>query len=205
MPDAAKIALSEQELQLVTDPGWILTKRRVIDKVYLLLGGLSERLQQQFAGDWKFLVPPAVLNQSPKIYRGENYRQLPYVLLDYPRCFSGPDVFALRTLFWWGNFFSVTLHLGGRYKEAAAATLGHKLANGADSSLHICINEDQWQHHFEAGNYVPVSALNKAELEQLVSRGSFLKLAVKFPLQEWGQMPVLLEAAALQLLELLKH
>jgi hypothetical protein len=26
-------------------------------------------------------------------------------------------VFAIRTMFWWGNFFSVTLHMKGNYRE----------------------------------------------------------------------------------------
>ena len=70
-----------------------------------------------------FNLPEEVLIQSPKISRGENYNGLPYVMLDYPRCFGKEDVFAMRTMFWWGNFFSITWHLKGKYsKEYIAAT-----------------------------------------------------------------------------------
>ena len=56
------------------------------------------------------------LNSSPKISKGENYKGLPWLVLDYPRYFNKEDIFAIRTLFWWGNFFSITLHISGKYK-----------------------------------------------------------------------------------------
>ncbi len=35
-------------------------------------------------------------------------------MLDYPRAFGRDSIFACRTFFWWGRFFSLTLHLAGR-------------------------------------------------------------------------------------------
>ena len=60
-----------------------------------------------------FFCNLAIVQSTPKIAKGENYLQLPYVLLDYPRCFDKENIFAIRTMFWWGNFFSITLHLSG--------------------------------------------------------------------------------------------
>ena len=54
---------------------------------------------------------------SAKISKGENMG-LPWVMLDYPRLFGQEDVLAIRTMFWWGHCFSVTLHLKGRYYGA---------------------------------------------------------------------------------------
>src|SRR5437868_6529086 len=110
-------SLSIYEMKLVTDPEVLLTKNRIIQKVYELFGGLAE--------DYKDVLKAAGLFTSnevvAKISRGENYKGLPYVMLDYPRQFAKVEVFAIRSFFWWGNFFSITLQLGGQYQHKYAS------------------------------------------------------------------------------------
>ena len=87
MNDAIKLSLSADELELVCNKDWILQKKIVIDKVYFLMGELSQKMQQHIAYN-KSMLPSIVAESSPKISRGENYRGLPYVMLDYPRYFK---------------------------------------------------------------------------------------------------------------------
>src|SRR5262245_61567301 len=114
MQESAKVSLSAFEQQLVTDANWILTKNGIIEKVYLLFGNLSEHYKQE---PLLQQLPAEAVTASPKIARGENYEGLPYVMLDYPRCFGKEDTLAIRTFFWWGHFFSITLQLKGKYVE----------------------------------------------------------------------------------------
>ena len=100
----ANVRLSVEELRLVTDPAWILTKNSIIRKVVEMFGELS--------GEWRGLVTAVT---EPKISKGEQHKGLPWVMLDYPRLFGKEDVLAIRTMFWWGHCFSVTLHLKGKY------------------------------------------------------------------------------------------
>ena len=202
MDDISKLMLSDDELQLVTNSNWILTKRKITGTVDQLLGHINEQ-QQQVIKQQKDWLPEAVVLSAPKIARGENYLQLPYLLLDYPRCFDGADIFAIRTMFWWGNFFSITLHLSGRYKEAYQHTITNNLP-AATQDFFICIHENQWQHHFEAGNYIPVKQLPHESLMDMVNQKQFIKLAIKFPLQPWAALPALLENAFVEMIELLK-
>ena len=44
-------------------------------------------------------------------------------MLDYPALFKKDEIFALRTMFWWGNFMSITLLLSGGYKETFATVI----------------------------------------------------------------------------------
>jgi hypothetical protein len=114
MAQNAKIALSEQERHLLLNKDWILTKRSLMQKADVLLGMALPGIQALVAlHDW---LPPELVGANPKIHRGENYLGLPYVILDYPAFFSKSGVMALRSMFWWGHFFSVTLHLSGSYK-----------------------------------------------------------------------------------------
>lgn len=166
----ANVKLSIDELELVTNAELILTKNRIIQKVYDLFGELSMVYQElcKNLGDEMLLI-------SPKISKGENYLGLPWVMLDYPRNFSQTNVFAVRSFFWWGKFFSITLQLHGKYHQQFSATLQQQI----NKDWWISIGSDAWQHHFEADNYCLFDGT------QDVSQFPFIKLAKKIPLQEW--------------------
>ena len=175
----ANVKLSQSELLLVCDEQFILTKNSIINKVYLLFGMLSE----VFTEDTKKIsniFTEEVLKASPKIYKGENYRGLPYVMLDYPRYFTRDDAFSIRCLFWWGNFFSITLHLSGKNLEKYSDKI-YKGLSQENNQWHICINEDQWEHHFGNDNFV----MPDKELLMQLQDKKFLKLADKIPLTKW--------------------
>src|SRR5688572_24832334 len=104
-----KIQLSPDELVMITDTTWILAKQRIIKKVYELFAVVAEDFKLALTVSDPF--PTGISQQSAKISKGENYLSLPYVMLDYPSAFSKTGICAVRTMFWWGNFFSITLHL----------------------------------------------------------------------------------------------
>jgi hypothetical protein len=198
----SKILLSADEQQLVTNTGWILTKRKIMEKVNILLGDVAEQQKRIIANESGWL-PGAVVQSTPKIAKGENYLQLPYLLLDYPRCFDSDQIFAVRTMFWWGNFFSITLHLSGRYKKMFQQNIIQNI-QAAEQDIFICIHEDQWQHHFEAHNYREVKKIMKDELQVMITEKSFIKLAIKFPLQTCNEISSLLDGSFTELMDLLK-
>jgi hypothetical protein len=192
MIDVPKLELSAEELQLVTNSEWILTKCSIIEKANKMLGELAEKIKSHI-DTCKNRLPDAVLQSSPKIAKGENYLQLPYLILDYPRCFNRETIFAIRTMFWWGNFFSVTLHLSGQYKEQYKNKIVEHLEAIKKQQFFICINEEEWQHHFKKDNYLPAVELTKEEVVALFNKQHFLKIAVAHSLHQWNEMPALLE------------
>jgi len=204
MAGASKLILSHGEMELVTNTDWILTKRIIIDKVNVLFGALAASMQQMILAEQK-AFPPAVVLSTPKIAKGENYRQLPYVLLDYPRCFEKENVFAVRTMFWWGNFFSCTLHLSGEYKLQFKQALLNNITALKKNDLYICINKNEWEHHFEAGNYIALSELSTQEINTIINQQQFIKLAAKFSLHQCNEMDVLLEKCFSAIVQLLKY
>ena len=202
MNNVSKLMLSAEEQQLVNNSHWILTKRIIIDKVNELLGYCSEN-QKAFIQKEKDWLPAAVIQSTPKIAKGENYLQLPYVLLDYPRCFDAENIFAVRTMFWWGNFFSMSLHISGVYKKMFQQKIMENLQTAAPG-LFICVNENQWQHHFEPDNYIAVKQLPGKDVQAIILKNKFVKLAVKFPLQQWNDMPALLDESFKGIIGMLK-
>jgi hypothetical protein len=189
MPEKTKITLSDKELSLVTNVDWILTKQVIIEKVYGLFAGSVDSIKSSIISTTS--LPDQVILSVPKIYRGENYLQLPYVIMDYPRCFEKEDIFTVRTMFWWGNFFSVTLHLSGIYKEFVKDNLYRDMP-ASIHELFIGVNENQWQHHFEADNFLPFSQVTQQQRVALFEKNNFVKLAMKFNLDQWDEMPRLL-------------
>ncbi|MFT3981906.1 MAG: hypothetical protein QM687_15675 [Ferruginibacter sp.] len=123
----------------------------------------------------------------PKISRGERYQELPYMILDYPALFSAKDIFALRTMFLWGSCMSVTIQLAGKYKQDYETLLYRKLKKDA-GDFYIAVTEDQWLHHFEpADNYVPVKQLTEEELHKKIMQPSFIKVALKYDLDDFDK------------------
>lgn len=179
----AKIRLSAQELELVTNADLILTKNRIMEKALELLGQVQQR-QEVYLKNYAGKLPEEVMRSTPKISRGEQLQGLPYLVLDYPRLFTQDHFFAIRSLFWWGKFFSITLHLSGRYqvlfREAIIAAYPH----WSEKDWHLASDGDPWQHDFANNYYQPITILEPAQMHQYLS-GPFLKLVLYWPLTEW--------------------
>jgi hypothetical protein len=181
----AKIRLSANEMELVTNAGWILTKNGILEKAKWMLEDLQQQMVDHLVPQHNFL-PKTILEGTPKISKGENYKGLPYLVLDYPRIFHKENTFAIRTMFWWGNFFSTTLHLAGHYKEQSETKLFSSLDLLKNNNFYLCTNEDAWEHHFEASNYIPVTGLTNTEFSNRIEEKPFLKIAKKVGLHLWN-------------------
>ncbi len=199
----AKVTLSPKELELVNNADWILTKNHIIGKVYDLFGELANHYRQEFT-TYKSFQDEVAFDIPPKISKGEQYEQLPYVMLDFPRYFTESDIFAIRTFFWWGNHCSIHLILKGKY----LATLGPAIDRYFEMygkyqsetlDWYIGVGADPWQHHFEKDNYIPMQDWNGYSVTKL----PFLKLAKKIPLQEWDDIENFMKSQFTKMLTIL--
>jgi hypothetical protein len=200
--NAAKIRLSPKEMELVINADCILTKNSILQKTNKLLGQLQE------AQYWLLLLfedrmPSELFRSSPKISKGENYEGLPYLVLDYPKYFDRTGVIAIRTLFWWGNFFSITLQLSDRFKTAFESKIISAYSLLKKNGFSCCVNAEQWEHHFEKNNYLMLDELGKAGFEKEITGKNFLKLAKKIPLAEWDDAENILLTSFEQLITIL--
>ncbi|MFT3680340.1 MAG: hypothetical protein QM791_08690 [Ferruginibacter sp.] len=204
MNEATKINLSPAEMELVCNTEWLLTKHAVIDKVYRLFGAVAVSMQNTISKNKKDL-PEVMVNSSPKISKGENYQQLPYVMLDYPRHFDKNDTLAIRTFFWWGNFFSITLQVSGSYKAMLLPQLNERFSFLQENNYWICTNDDPWQHHFEHDNYTEIKKIDRGQFTTILNREYFIKIARKLSLTEWQSAPGFAEKTFEEMLEMAKH
>ena len=200
-------------MKLAENSEWILTKNRIIQKIISVFAQLAGSFQETANAYAKYL-PSEIFNLSPKISRGEQHRGLPYVMLDYPRIFSKENVFAIRSFFWWGNFFSLTLHLKGDYKNQFEKNIKENRSLLAEKNFYIGVGEEEWRQDFDEDNYLPLGSVGKPpgfakklefteppkprrlpllSMDKYFSGKDFLKLAVKWPLSSCNEMQAILE------------
>lgn len=184
------MSFSKEELLIINDTTFLKTKIIVTEKVLKLLTETEKRLRHFVIGQ-KENLPDNLLAKAGKISRGEKYLQLPYQVLDYPRHFSKESVFTYRTMFWWGNFFSCTIHLQGSALYCYRNTLLQYLLKAPLSDdLFVCVNDSTpWEYHFESSNFIALSQISPSRLKELLNHHSFIKLSRKLPLERSDDLP----------------
>jgi len=171
-----KVQFSNAEMDLMCDSEIILTKNKVAQKVKTLLEELQNGMIEH-KKNCSEIFSEDVFSISPKISRGENYLGLPYQILDYPRLFKQQDVFAIRTMFWWGHFFSSTLHLSGLFKIAYAPKIIASFDLLVKEQYSIGISNNPWLHHFGSDNYREIAVIAKGLFENECNKAEHLKIA----------------------------
>lgn len=176
--------LTPEEYSIVNNSRFLLVKADIINKVKAEF----EVLQDAYAGILNsagIILPPTA---APKISRGENYKGLPYLVLDYPAVFNKENILAFRTMFWWGNFFSITLHLQGTYKEQYLQSITQKLLQNKPHGLYLSCNQTAWEYHYETANYRPVEYMADGQITSTLNQNNFIKLSAKLELSGYEQL-----------------
>ncbi len=177
-----KIPFTEAENTILQNQTFLPLKQQAIEKVISLMATLREGIDttwQEYGSKWQ--IP--CTQDSVKISRGENYRNLPYVILDYPRKFARNDVFAFRSMFWWGHFFSYTLHLQGNslaeFRPYLLDTLPYLKENS--DAVHLGVGSTPWQYHYGPSNYQLIPHLSSKKITEILAHHEFIKLSSWLP------------------------
>lgn len=176
--------LTPEEYSIANNSRFLLVKADIINKVKAEF----EVLQDAYAGiiNSAGIILPATA--APKISRGENYKGLPYLVLDYPAVFNKENIVAFRTMFWWGNFFSITLHLQGTYKEQYLQSITQKLLQSKPHGLYLSCNQTAWEYHYETANYRQVEHMADEQITSTLNQNNFIKLSAKLELSGYEQL-----------------
>lgn len=176
------IELNTQEIDYLQDRDFLLSKRRITDKLIALLEEVRANLRKEFQAA-PLDLEEAMDVKIGKISKGENYRGLPYLVLDFPKLMEQEQILALRTMFWWGHTFSCTLHVQGdiweKYKENVFAQ-SHLLEGQA---VYVCVHENPWEYHFGSDNYRLWEEL--VDEKEILLQKYFLKLSRQCPLDSY--------------------
>ena len=175
---------TDEELAVLEDSHFLKVKNDVSKKVIAYLSEIERALHQQVK-QANFPFPEGTFLKAGKIAKGEQYKGLPYFILDYPRLFTHQEVFAFRSMLWWGQHYSTTLHLKGPRLESHAEKITENLL--AEKEVYFCVNDQPWDYHYEPDNYLKIKDLDKKDLVHQIETNGFIKISNFIPLDEWNQ------------------
>jgi hypothetical protein len=190
--------LSTEEIAFAANADALITKNRIIQTVYEMFGRLADdyRITTSQTGFSKIITEP-----HPKISKGENYLGLPWVMLDYPRKFANPDIFAIRTMFWWGNFFSLQLLFQGAYLQMLDTSAILKIPG--TENWFFCNSNDPWQHHFSADYMQPLLLVTPEIIDFQIRENGFVKIGTKLPVTDWQNAAEFLKKSFSNMLQII--
>lgn len=177
-----------KELAYLSDTDFLTTKKRIQVKINKLLVRTEEVLKT-YIQTQSPAFPEGVSYKAGKISRGENYQKLPYQILDYPRLFHRDDIFAVRTMCWWGHFFSTTLHLQGHSWEKFRALIRQKQELFKAKESYMCVHKTPWEYYLGEKNFRKFDTLSRQETDQYLNSMPFFKVAAFLPLGEGDALP----------------
>lgn len=181
--------ISEKELYYLKDVDFLQTRHDIYRKINGLLLETESALKQYIAQN-EVTFPEGTKFKAGKIAKGENYQLLPYFILDYPRLFSRKSIFALRTMFWWGHYFSSTFHLYGEALQQCKPGLLDSIATLYGQEVYLYIKEDDpWEHQVNEENYRLLDSWDVTSLKEKLGGMEHIKLSSILPLDQWIHLP----------------
>lgn len=188
MAQGTKITFSDAELNAIIQPDFFYIKHSAMQKVMELLSD-TERMLREIIVEYPFVKTHTNID-SPKIFRGENYRKLPYIVLDYPRTFSSENIFAFRTMFWWGKEFSFTLHIQHASLNYFRNAIINNISSLNGKHFYYSVHKTPWEYHFQNDNYQMLDdMLDKPEFKDELQSSPFIKLSRKISIGEFESVP----------------
>lgn len=176
----ANVELTSEEIAVVSNSDFLLTKNKAIQKLQQAFGNIATQYQKTTQNgllEWQqYCAIP------PKISKGEQFEGLPYLMLDYPRAFSHTETFAVRSFFWWGNYFSISLLLAGRCQQVLIPRL---LANSLLGDWHLDTSSTPWNHRWDMETSPRLSNISNANVSM---QADFFKISKQIPLSQWQDM-----------------
>jgi hypothetical protein len=175
--------LSEFQLEVLKNTRFFDTKREVVQ----IISAHFHELQLALTETWKSAaIRERYASPAPKIFKGENYKNYPYVNMDFPRVFGTDCIFAFRSMFWWGNHFSFTLHLQGQAYTELAETMAANAHRLEGKGYFRCVNNTPWEYHFSQDNYRPIDeVITAGHAEALPADQTFVKISRRLDLDEY--------------------
>jgi hypothetical protein len=176
------IKLTKTEFDFLSREDYPKIKQQVIQKLCQHFDSLGVLMQESISSTNETVMME--LHQAQfKTTRGENYQQLPYVVLDYPKIKNTEFVLLFRTMCWWGNYFSLNVFL--RTSSFSTKHLAEVLQHRTFEKVKLYTGDDLWQQDLNHKDFIKITALKKTALINQLNKKPYIKLSIKVPLKKW--------------------
>lgn len=170
--------LTKHELDFASSIEYPLLKHEVMLKISALMAQTGQQLSQTFHENQ--LIDLA----QYKITKGERYKQMPYIVLDFPQI-KGPDFnIVLRTMFWWGHYFTCSLIVKTSLLDLEKTVKNIKKLK----KTRILTGSNLWEQELEMDDYSKIPDLNKKQMMKLLESSNYMKLSCKINLRHYTSL-----------------
>jgi len=176
--------ISEQELAILQNRDFLLTKKVIDEKITQLLLKTQQKLTFHIK-ERQIPLPDKVSLHPRKIARGENYKALPYWVCDFPASLSKQHVWAFRIVVWWGNEVSLSLILKGDFKKQT----GHMSFDPGMNEIFYATHSDPWQLELDTETSIRLTEQNAQKMQEHYREADFLKLSMSLSLNDINKLP----------------
>jgi hypothetical protein len=177
------VELSTKEFELLNDSSFFFAKKNIDAKLEELLIAYQTETETFFKGFEKQL-PEGIKYKAKKVNKGQNYKGLPYWVVDLPSFFNQNDVFTYRVVVWWGNHISLSLIIGGKFYKHLAIETNELLNKGVYYSIH----QSPWPLEFIPENLILIEENTLTVINDHFMRNDFIKLSTQFELTELSNL-----------------
>ncbi|MBK8845382.1 MAG: hypothetical protein IPO27_02040 [Bacteroidetes bacterium] len=141
---------SEEELSLISGDYFFVQKNKIFASLherFLQINNHINKLKEKYNQN----LPAEVNRKQGKISRGENYNNLPYMVLDNPNVFSNDGIFAFRLIFLWGKYFTLNIAISGKYFLHYQPYLPEVIKSFSQMNVYQLHDDQLWQHYITSG------------------------------------------------------
>ena len=180
--------MTHKEWELFQNQEFMPVKQQVYGKLEGMLAEVKRRIEVE-VHEASQLLPQEMLQSTGKLSRGENYFSFAYRVMDYPRIFSGPDMFLFRCMVLWGHYLGFFVMLKGVYQQKWGANL-YPLTHHTENGAFIYTGADPWTWWQKDPHWVSLVEFGPTHYQRLIGEHPFLKLGIFYPLVEYVHLPM---------------
>lgn len=166
--------LTKHELSIISDADFMRTKQLLIKNISSYFKQIGEQLLTKYYAD---------SGLTHKITRGENYLDMPYVVLDVPQLKPNNISRKLRIMAWWGHYVSLQYFI-----DANAKNLKHAMQLPAQN-YKILTSQNLFNNQLESADFAKPNQLH----EQSFNNMQYTKIASIIPLTNLQNMEMDIE------------
>ncbi len=172
---------SSDDIDFISKSEYILRKNELVKQLFKNLSFLRECLETDLKQNpiHNFKIP------AGKISKGENFHGLPYLVLDFPSIFKKENIFAFRTIVWWGNFYSNNLILKGKYLSHFKGKILVDYTKIKNELFYV--GKNPWQHEIDQ-SYVKISNLDHENLKEQITQNKFVKICRRHEIKDLNKL-----------------
>lgn len=168
------INLTKKELLFAGSAEYPLTKQIIIKKLIKTLQDITPGVAEKHHN---LLLINKNEPIAGKLSRGDNYRGMPYLVMDTPQI-KGQDFPVLfRMMFWWGHYFVLHFYI----KKEHTTNLN---INGLKGSYINKSDKKLWENDLDHKSWIKLKDLSTKKLGAIADQNNYIHLATKVKLKD---------------------